>query len=161
EHRAAMIHARRVGGQEAAAVGAADLQVRELVERALEDEMHQRERGFERIADDVAERARALHTLRDASRLRGGLRMDEDERLQLLGLLPERTEPGGRYLLALDAPADRGANQAKLLHAALELLGGKLRILQCDRRIADEATRESLAHLGDLGGLQVEHAAGK
>src|SRR5262245_229309 len=133
-----MIHARGVGGQKAAAMGAADLQVRELVERALEDEMHQRKRGLERIADDVAKRARALHALGDASRLRRGLRMDEDERLQLLSFLPEWIELGGRNLLALDAASDGGANQAKLLHAALELLGGNLRILQRDRRIADE-----------------------
>jgi hypothetical protein len=33
--------------------------------------------------------------------------------------------------------------------------------LQSDRRIADEAAGESLAHLRDLGGLQVEHAAGE
>src|SRR5262245_52341371 len=87
--------------------------------------------------------------------------MDEDERLQLFSFLPERIELGGRNLLALDAAADGGANQAKLLHAALELLGGNLRILQRDRRIADEATWENLAHLRDLGGLQVEYAAGE
>src|SRR5262245_16815765 len=123
--------------------------------------MHEREGGLERIADDVAERAGALHALGDAGRLRSGLWMDEDERLQLLGLLPEWVELGGGDLLALDAAADGGADQAKLLHAALELLGSDLRILQCDRRIADKAARESLAHLRDLGGVQIEHAAGE
>jgi hypothetical protein len=95
-----------------------------------------------------------LHALGDTGRLRGRLRMDEDERLQLLGLLPERIEFGGCNLFALDTATDGGADQAKLLHAALELLGGDLGILQCDRRIADETARESLVHLRDLGGLQ-------
>src|SRR5215470_14263081 len=127
-------------------MGAADLQVRKLVERAFEDEMHQRERGFERIADDVAERAGALHAPGNTGRLRCGLRMDEDERLQLLRLFPERIEPGGGNLLALDTAADGGADQAKFFHAVLELLGGNLRILQGDWCIADKAARERLAH---------------
>ena len=88
--------------------------------------------------------------------------MDEDQRLQLLGLLPERIELGGGDLLALDAAADGSADQAELLHAVLELLGGEVGKLQRHRRVADEAARESLAHLAtSFCALQVEDAAGE
>src|SRR5262249_5023005 len=127
ENRTAVVHACRVGGQIAATVGAADLEIRELVERTLENEVGERDRGLERVTDHVAERARALDALGDAGRLWRRLRMDENERLQLLRLLPERVEPRGRDLLAFDIAADGGAHQSELLHALLELLGGKLR----------------------------------
>ena len=64
--RTAVIHARGVGRQVAAAVRRADFQVRETVERALEDQMRERKRCFQRIADHIAERAAALDPLGDA-----------------------------------------------------------------------------------------------
>src|SRR5262249_10714803 len=130
EDRAAVVPAGGVGGQEAAAVRAADFQVRETIERALENEMSERERGFERIADHVAERAATLDPFGDARRLRRGLRMDEDQGLKFLGLFPKGIEPGSGDLFALDAAADGGADEAQIFHAVLELLRGKLRKLQ-------------------------------
>jgi hypothetical protein len=49
--QAGMVGAVGVGRQVAAAVRADDLEAREAVERALEDQMRQRNGGFQRIAD--------------------------------------------------------------------------------------------------------------
>ncbi len=66
KHRTAMIHPCGVGRQEAATVGCADFHIREPVERALEDQVSERERRFQRIADHITERAAALDALADA-----------------------------------------------------------------------------------------------
>ena len=85
--------------------------------------------------------------------------MDEDQRLQLLGLFPEGVELGRGDFFALDAAADGGANQAQAVHAVLELLGGELRKLQRHRRVAQKAAGNRLAHLRELFTLDVEHPA--
>ena len=64
-HRVAAHVARDLGPLEvrrqvAAAVRAADLQVRELVERPVEDQTREEVRRLERIADDVADVAARL-----------------------------------------------------------------------------------------------------
>src|SRR5207244_8447175 len=107
-----------VGRQIAAAVRGAELESREAVERALVDEMRERERGLERVPDGVVEAAVALQAVVEVAR---ALRMHEDQHAELLGLGPERVELGVGELQALDAAADRGAAQAELLHDVLEL----------------------------------------
>src|SRR5262245_1318704 len=87
--------------------------------------------------------------------------MNEDERLQLLGLLPERIELGRTDFLALNAATDGGADQSEVLHAVLELLGGEFGELQRNRRVADETAGDRLAHLRDLDALEVIEATGK
>jgi hypothetical protein len=52
-HLAAKVRAGGVGGQIAAAVRRADLDPRIAVERAVENQMRERNRGLERVADYV------------------------------------------------------------------------------------------------------------
>src|SRR5262245_41052323 len=103
--------------------------------------MSEGERGFQGIANYIVEGAAALDSLGDAGRLRRGLRMDEYQRLQFLGFLPERIEARRGDLLAFDAAADGGADQTQLFHALFELLGGELGKLQRHRRVAEETLR--------------------
>src|SRR3982074_941702 len=59
-HEAGVVGARRVGGEIAAAMRRADLEGRKAIERAFEDQVLQRDRGVERIADGVRQPAIAL-----------------------------------------------------------------------------------------------------
>ena len=84
---AGVIGARRVGRQISAAVRRDDLEARKFVERALEDQVLQRDRGVERIADGVREPAVALEA---GGKLRRALRMDEQHGAEFFGLGPDR-----------------------------------------------------------------------
>src|ERR1700738_3975359 len=95
----------RVGGQEAPAVGRADLEAGEAVEGALEDEVRERDGGLERVADHVVEEPVALEA-GGGVQLRDALRVDEHRHPELLGLGPERMEPGIGDLQAIDAAPD-------------------------------------------------------
>src|SRR3989449_11767700 len=83
----------------------------ELVERALEDQVRERDGGLERVADHVVEVAVALEPVLEVGRGAGALRMDEDHHAELLGLGPERVELRIADLRAVDAAADPGAAQ--------------------------------------------------
>src|SRR3989449_7778620 len=98
-----MIGAARVRRQEAAGVRRADPEAGELVERALEDQVRERDGGLERIADHVVEVAVALEPVLEVGRGTGGLWMDEDHHAELLGLGPERVELRIADLRAVDA----------------------------------------------------------
>ena len=87
----------------------ADPEAGELVERALEDQVRERDGGLERIADHVVEVAVALEPVLEVGRGASGLRVDEDHHAELLGLGPERVELGVAELLAVDAAADASA----------------------------------------------------
>src|SRR5205823_3192852 len=140
----------RVRRQETAAVRRADLETWELVERALEDQVRERDGGLERIADHVVEVAVALEPALEVGRGAGPLRVDEDHHAELLGLGPERVELRIADLRAVDAPADTGAAQPVLLDALLELLGGEVGVLERHRREGDEALGVRGARLGEL-----------
>src|SRR5438445_328456 len=140
----------RVGRQIAAAVRRADLQPGEPVERAFEDQVRERDRRLERIADGVLEPAAAPEPRLEIGRGAVGLRVDEHQHAQLLGLGPERVEPRVGQILAGDAAAHAGAEQAVLPAAFLELLRGEVRVLQRHRRERDEAIGIRRAGLGKL-----------
>src|SRR5262249_53838726 len=116
----------------------ANLQAREAVKRALENQMRQSDRRFERVADRIGQQAAAGET---AARLYfpRAERMQEDQDAELLGLGPDRVEFGIGELLSRDAAADRQAAQPQGLDRVFELLDGKLGVLQCDRRKGDKA----------------------
>ena len=72
-------------------MGPADLEAGKAVQRPFENQVREKDGGFERIANDVAQYALALQTrvLRGAG---SRLRMHEYENTELLGLGPERIE---------------------------------------------------------------------
>src|SRR5436190_6509604 len=158
---APVIGAARVRRQETAAVRRADLETRELVERALEDQVRERDGGLERIADHVVEVAVALEPVLEVGRGASGLRVDEDHHAELLGLGPERVELRIADLHAVDAAADPGAAQPVLLHALLELLGGEVGVLQRHRREGDEALGIGGARLRELLVLELDDLPGE
>ena len=67
--------------------------------------------------------------------------MHEEQHAELLRLGPERIELAIGEFLPFDASADGGATQPKFLHGQFELLGGKLGVLQRERRHANESIR--------------------
>src|SRR5262249_4207939 len=119
-----------VGGKEATAVRRADLELRKAIERALEDQVRERDRRVERITNRVRQPAVAPEAL---GQVRRALRMDEDQHAELLGLSPERVKLRVGELVAGDARAHGGAAQAELVHAFLELLHREVRELERDR----------------------------
>ena len=80
--------------------------------------------------------------------------MDDDQRAELLGLLPERRESGIGQLPAGDVGENLDALEAELAHAALELLGGLVAVLHRHGAGRDEA----VLMLGDeFGDAVVDH----
>src|SRR5512135_268274 len=76
---AAAIRPRRIGRQEAASVRGADPQSGEAVQGTLEDEMRQRDRGLEGVADHVFKKAIALQPTGERARRSRRLRVNEDQ----------------------------------------------------------------------------------
>ena len=83
-----------------------DLQAGEAIERSLEDQVLQGDRGVERIADGVRQPAIALEALGE---LRHALRMDEQHRAEFLRLGPDRMKLRIVKVLAVHASADSRA----------------------------------------------------
>ena len=133
----------------------ADLQAGEAIQRALEDEVRQRDRRLERVADRVREQAVAIQPAA-ALELRRALRVNEDQGAELLRLRPEWMELRIAQLHALDAAAEAAPAQPVLLHPLLELLGREVGVLQGHRRERDEPVRMRRAELGQLLVLQLD-----
>src|SRR6476469_3545727 len=104
-----------------------DLQAGKAVERPLEDQVLQGNRGVERIADRIRQPAIALEALGE---FRRALRMDEENGADFFGLGPDRMEFGIGKILSQHGAADGGAAQALLLDRGLKLLHRELRKLQ-------------------------------
>ena len=138
ERRLHGVRAVHVGRQVAAAVRRADLEAGELIERALEDQVRERDGRLQRIADGVRQQpvARQAPARLELRRAQG---MHEDQHAELLGLGPEGVELRIAQLLAVDAAADASAAQAVLLHALHELLGGEVGMLERDGGEGHEA----------------------
>ena len=119
-------------------MSAANLQAREPIQRPFENQVREKHRRLERIADRVAQTALPLQSriLRRAGSL---LRVHEQHDTQLFGFRPERIEPAIGELLALDAAADRGAPQSELSDGLIELVGGHVGVLQRQRGHSHES----------------------
>src|ERR1700682_4997334 len=133
-----MITARGVGAEIAAAMRGNDLEAREVIERSLEDQMLQGNRGVQRIADGIRQPAIALEAL---GKLRRALRVDEQNRAELLSLGPDRMEFWIGKILAQHAGADRRAAQPLFLDRRFQLLHCEVGILQTERRKGRKALR--------------------
>ncbi len=116
------------------------LEPRETVERALEDQVRQCDRGFERVADRVGQEAAAAEP---AARLQfpGAERVHENQNAELFGLGPDRVEFRIGQLLPGDAATDRQAAQPQSLDRVFELLDSELGMLQGNGRKGDKAVR--------------------
>src|SRR5207245_5925577 len=106
ERQAALVGAARVRRQIAAAVRRADLQPGEAIERALEDQVRERDGGLERVADHVLQQAVSLESTRDLDRHAAALGVTQDEHAEPLGLGPERMALRVAQLLPLAAASD-------------------------------------------------------
>src|SRR5438477_2768578 len=123
-----------------------DLEAWEAVDRRLEDQMRQRDRGFERVADRVGEEAR---TGEPARRLQfaGAERVHENEHAQFFALGPERVEFGVGQFLAGDAAGNPDAAEAEVLDRMLDLLRGEVGMLDGSGRKGDKAVGMTGAEL--------------
>ena len=135
--------------QVAARVRRADAQPGKLVERPIENQMREKDRRLERIADGVAQSAAAAQPL-VLRRARRVARVHEHEHAELLHFRPERIEFRRRQLLAFDAAADGGAAQPEPLDSVFQLLGRQIGKLQRHRREPDEPIRMRRAPRGEL-----------
>ena len=104
-----VIDAAGIAAEIAAAMHGEDLELGMALEHAVEDQVMQRDRRLERIADDVVE-----VEAREALALGEAVRMDHDQRAELLGLLPERRKGRIGQLLAGDVGQDLDALEAEL-----------------------------------------------
>jgi hypothetical protein len=115
----------------------ANLEPRKTVERSLEDQVRQRDRGLERIADRIGQQAAAGEP---AARLQfaGAKRVQENQHAQFLALGPERVKFRVRQFLAGNAAGNPDAAKPELLDRVLDLLRSEVRKLQRRRREGDE-----------------------
>src|SRR6202040_4292521 len=86
---AGVVGARRVGAEISAAMRGKDLEAGKAIERALEDQVLERDGGVERVADGVREPPIALET---PGQIRRAQRVNEQHGSELLGLRPDRVE---------------------------------------------------------------------
>src|ERR1044071_3494129 len=135
-----------------------DFQPGVFVERAFKNEVLQRDRRVERIADGVGEPAVALESAR---KLRRALRMDEQRRAEFLSLGPYRGKFRFGKILAEHASADSRALQPLLLDGGFELLHREIGELQAERGKRREAIRVRGAELGELLVVDLDDLGGE
>src|SRR6266404_1887783 len=107
-----------------------DLESRKTVERSLEDQMLQGNRGVERIADGVRQPAVALEPLGKFGR---ALRMNEQNRAEFLRLGPDGMKFRIGEIFSQHTGADRRSAQALLPDRGFQLLHREVWILQSQR----------------------------
>src|SRR5262250_2060200 len=95
-----------VGRQVAASMSTADLETRITVQRAFPDKVRKRNRRFQRVSDDIAQKAVALQSRLHLSCDSVGLRMDKYDNSEFLRLRPERVEPRRAEVCPVYAPSD-------------------------------------------------------
>src|SRR2546426_6280458 len=100
DYQTTVIRPGAVGRQVATAVGRAELQPRKAIQRAFENQMRERNRSFERIADDIGQQAVALQPFFE---VRDALGMEKNQDAKFLCLGPKGVKLGIGQLLAIDA----------------------------------------------------------
>src|ERR1700730_11428179 len=104
----------------------AELEAGKAIQRPFENQMRERDGGFEWIADHVSQHAIALKPFLE---VRNTLRMHENQDTHFLSLGPERVELGVGQLLAVYASPDGCAAQPQFLDALFQLLDRQVRTL--------------------------------
>ena len=92
------------------------------------------------MPDHIVQKSISLQPLFVDGRSRG-LRMNKNQRLQFLGLGPERMELRRGEIVAIHAATDSEAAHSQILHAVFHLLRGERRILQRNGAQARETQR--------------------
>ena len=120
------------------------LQIRMAIEYTVEDQIVERKRCFERIADDVVE-------VEAGKALTFGktVRMDHHQRAELFRLCPEWSEVGIGKFAAGDIREDLGAFQPKSAHRPIEFRGRLPAVGHRNAAKTDKAVRLSRDILGD------------
>ena len=136
---------REVRRQVAAPVRRHDVQHREPLQDAAEDQVRQRDRRVQRVPDDVAQ-----VVLRDSLAEGGPGRVDEDRGAVLLGGGPERVERRIVQVHVLDARPDLDAAHPERGHRRGKLLRGQRRELERDVAEPHEAVPVGRHDLGDV-----------
>src|ERR1700730_10509963 len=136
------------------------LEPRKTVERSLEDQVRQRDRGLEWIADRIGQQAAAGEP---TARLQfaGAKWVHEDQHAQFLALSPERVEFWVRQFLAGNAAGNADAAKPEFLDRVLDLLRSEVRKLQRRRREADETIRMTGTELGQRLVLHFDQLFGR
>ena len=143
-HLPRVVGATEERGQVAAAVRGDDPQVRMPVEHAREDEVRQRDRVLDRLADRVREVV-AVEPLVEAA----AERVQEHDRVELLGARPERLEPLVRELDVARERRELDAREPVLDHGVLERVDDELRMLQRHEPEAEQPVGRARDVLGD------------
>jgi hypothetical protein len=145
-----MVHPGWIVGDVAATVGGHDLQLREPLQHAVEDQMPHRHRGVERVADHVGEVVVA-----QAVALGEAVGVHEHHHVEVLGGLPELIA-SPRDLGPDDVGADLAAPEAESLHTVLEF--GRGRVGRLQRHVAEGHEPVGVG-LDDPGQVLVHRAA--
>src|SRR5262245_20623730 len=130
----------------AAAVAEDDLEIRALVHDAARHQGRERDRAIDQVADGVGQ----VIALRPRAHQGLAALMEEDQRAELLGRLPEGTELRLLERPAVDVIVDLDALEPDLRHAALELRDRRLDVLHGKRPEPRKPLRPSLRHRADL-----------
>jgi hypothetical protein len=132
----------------------AHLESGETIERALKDQLRQRDRGIERVTDDVFQHAIAFEAAVESGH---PCRMYEQQHAQLLRFRPDRMEFRVRELGIGDAAPDRSASQVQLFDGVIELLHGEIGKVKGERRKGNKSFGMRSAKLGELFILDPDH----
>ena len=138
----------------------ADFQGREAIQRAFENQVRQRDRGFDRKGDDVGEIAIAFQAVRKLGGHAGGLRVNEHQHAELLHLGPERVKFRIAQLQPVARCADGGTAQPVFPHPVFQLFCRQVRVLQGHRSEGDEALGVGSAGFGQFFVLDLDHLFG-
>src|SRR5437762_10766309 len=116
----------------------ANLESGEFIQRSLENQVRERERSVERIADCVGQPAVAFKPVRE---LGSTLRVNEKQHFKLFRFRPDGVKFRTGEFFSRHAAADGGTAQSQLLDAFLELAHGEVRKLQRQRCKGNETVR--------------------
>src|SRR6266478_3641989 len=139
-------------------MGRTNLELWETVQSPLENQVGKRDCRFERLADYVRQEPISLQP---ALRLGEPLRMNEDERLQMLGPLPEWIKLWSGEFFAVDAAADQATAHVLLLHAPFQLVRCKLGELHRHGSQTYKSFRMARAQFFDCLILDLDDLAGQ
>jgi hypothetical protein len=114
-----------------------------------------------RVANDVGQMAiipQPLLEFRDSGRR---LRMEKDQRLEILGLLPEGRKPGAESSSPLMLPPIAAPCSPSFFVPSFELFGRQIGILQRHRRISHKPVRVRSAQLCQFLVLKLDKLLGR